>query len=107
MVSIIDEVPHNISRHPLADTLPAWSPNGSMLAFTSDRDGNFEVYVFDLEHGLLLNVTRNPAWDSLPRWSLDGTILWFQSNRHGDISEYQIELGGHRDVALYLSGDQA
>jgi WD40-like Beta Propeller Repeat len=31
-------------RRLAVDIVPAWSPNGRKLAFTSDRDGNFEVY---------------------------------------------------------------
>ena len=29
------------------DSQPAWSPNGQRIAFTSGRDGNFEIYVMN------------------------------------------------------------
>ena len=38
-------MPVNITHHPAKDFSPAWSPDGSHLAFLSDRDGNTELYV--------------------------------------------------------------
>ena len=43
---------------------PVWSPDGSKIAFTSNRDGNDEVYCADVRRGKLKRLTRNQANDS-------------------------------------------
>ena len=42
---------------------PAWSPNGRLLAFTTFRDGNFEVYLADSDGGNQRNLTRHEGHD--------------------------------------------
>ena len=47
---------------------PVWSPDGSKIAFVSDRDGNLEVYVMNADGSDLFNLTQDPADDYAPRW---------------------------------------
>ena len=47
---------------------PAWSPDGRLLAFTTFRDGNLEVYVADSDGGNLRNLTRHEGHDARPAW---------------------------------------
>ena len=37
--------PINLTNHPKVDTWPAWSPDGTRIAFQSNRDGNSDIYV--------------------------------------------------------------
>jgi TolB protein len=60
---------------------PAWSPDGRKIAFSSDRDGNREIYVMDADGGNVLRLTDHPAWDGHPYWSPDGSRILFESNR--------------------------
>ncbi len=71
---------------------PAWSPDGSKIAFRSDRDSSnckppdypdctFEIYVLDLESGEEKNISNNPSIDIEPNWSPDGAWIIFASNR--------------------------
>ncbi len=64
---------------------PAWSPDGTRLAFTSTRDENQEVYVLQVEDGAEHRVTSDPAIDAHPAWSPDGTRLAFATARWGDL----------------------
>jgi dipeptidyl aminopeptidase/acylaminoacyl peptidase len=66
-----------------SDVSPAWSPDGTRLAFVSYRDGNSEIYLLDLRTGQLRNLTNHPAPDTAPVWSPDGTQLAFESSREG------------------------
>ncbi len=49
----------------------------------SDRDGNAEIYVLDLETSALRNVSQHPSSDTDPAWSPDGDWLVFRSWRSG------------------------
>jgi TolB protein len=49
--------------------MPAWSPDGSQIAFTSDRDGSREVYIMNADGSGQINLTKNPAYDVAPTWS--------------------------------------
>ena len=48
---------------------PAWSPNGSRIAFVSERHGNDEIYVMNADGSGLTNLTNNAALDTNPAWS--------------------------------------
>lgn len=58
---------------------PVWSPDGSMLAFASDRKGNFDVYVMPSSGGTPKRLTSNSA-SELP-WSFtpDGKEIYFSA----------------------------
>ena len=60
---------------------PTWSPDGSLLAFTANRSGNFEIYVRRVEGGQEVNITNDPAQDIQPAFSPDGTSIAFVSTR--------------------------
>ena len=61
---------------------PTWSPDGSLFAFTSDRDGNFDLYVGRAEGGReVVNVTSNAADDVQPAFAPDGQSIAFVSTR--------------------------
>ncbi len=74
--------------------LPAWSPDGSRIAFTSTRDGNPEIYVANRDGSNVKRLTNNPAIDISPTWSPSGTQIAFTSNRTGAIQIYVISADG-------------
>ena len=41
----------NLTNNPADDRSPSWSPDGKRIAFTSDRDGNREIYVMGRRWG--------------------------------------------------------
>jgi Tol biopolymer transport system component len=60
---------------------PTWSPDGSLLAFASNRNGNFDIYVRRLEGGQEVNVTNNASENFQPAFSPDGNSIAFVSTR--------------------------
>ena len=63
------------------DRGPAWSPDGSRIAFTSQRDGNDEIYVMDADGSNQQRLTNDPAQDWWSSWSPDGFCIIFVSKR--------------------------
>jgi Tol biopolymer transport system component len=60
---------------------PTWSPDGKLVAFASNRSGNFEVYVRRADGGQEVNVTADPSEDFQPAFSPDGRTIAFVSTR--------------------------
>lgn len=59
---------------------PAWSPNGSKIAFVSTRDDAVgEIYVMDADGDPQTRLTSNAARDDHPTWSPDGTAIAWSS----------------------------
>jgi hypothetical protein len=78
----------------LADFEPAWSPNGKRIAFTSNRDGNWEIYVMNADGSGVTRLTNNAAWDWAPAWSPDGSKIAFTSERDGNFQIYVMSTTG-------------
>ena len=57
-----------LTNDPVTADGPAWSPDQSKIAFTSYRDGNYEVYVMNADGSGQTNLTQNGATDYLPAW---------------------------------------
>jgi Tol biopolymer transport system component len=77
---------------PLSAT-PVWSPDGSCIAFYSERDsGNQEIYVMRADGSVPTRITVHPAVDYDPAWSPDGRQLAFVSQRDGDYEIYVVDL---------------
>jgi Tol biopolymer transport system component len=70
-----------LTHDPGISEWPTWSPDGSLLAFASNRSGNFEIYVRRVEGGQEVNVTQDPAEEYQPAFSPDGNSIAFVSTR--------------------------
>jgi Tol biopolymer transport system component len=51
-----------------SEITPTWSPDGTRIAFASNRDGNFEIYVMDADGSRLVRLTNHPGLDVAPAW---------------------------------------
>ena len=66
--------------HPANETRPMYSPDGTRLAFVSNRTGNGDLYVLNLGTGALQRITFDDAAEQLDGWSRDGKYLYFSSS---------------------------
>ena len=71
---VLKEGPHNF---------PAWSPSGDRIAFTSNRDGDYEIYTIRPDGSDLKCLTNTPGNDAHLAWSPDGEWIAFSSERAG------------------------
>ncbi|MEW6457438.1 MAG: DPP IV N-terminal domain-containing protein [Acidobacteriota bacterium] len=67
------------------------------IVFQSNRDGDFEIFIMDVDGKNLKQLTHNNAEDQYPRWSPDGKRIVFQSNRDGNFQIYIMNEKG-RDI---------
>ena len=61
---------------------PVFSPDGSLIAFTGDYDGNVDVYVMPSEGGVPRRLTHHPGIDEVVGWAPDGKQVLFRSARN-------------------------
>jgi len=61
----------------------AWSPDGSQIAFASDQDGDYDIYLISPEGGEPRALTFNETEDRDPAWSPDGEFIAFSSDQSG------------------------
>src|SRR5436305_8987192 len=64
------------------ETDPVFSPDGSMIAFTGEYDGNVDVYVVPASGGVPRRLTYHPGQDIVVNWTPDGKQLIFSSARN-------------------------
>lgn len=74
--------------------LPAFSPDGTRIAFTSNRDGNNEIYVMNVDGSGVRRLTRHPGIDTTPTWSPSGTHVAFVSERDGTQNIWRVDAQG-------------
>ena len=77
-----------------------YSPDGSHIAFGSNRDGNFEIYVADADGGNVTRVTSTPANETEPAWTPDGRRLTYQSDASGAPQIWIMQADGTGQQAL-------
>jgi hypothetical protein len=82
------------------DYRASFSPDGSKIAFGSDRDGNFEIYVMNADGTNQTRLTNNPAKDEIPNFSPDGSKIAFESNRDGNTEIYVMNADGTNQTRL-------
>jgi tricorn protease len=63
------------------ETSPIFSPDGTMIAFTGEYDGNVDIYVVPATGGVPKRLTYHPGQDSLAGWTPDGKNILFVSQR--------------------------
>lgn len=82
-----DETGQNIQRltvNKARDAYPRFSPDGRWIAFSSDRNGNLDVFIIPAGGGTARQLTFHSADDTVLGWAPDGRGVLFASQRGED-----------------------
>ena len=82
------------------DSDPSWSPDGSKIAFTSDRGGGAEIWVMGSGGGNPTTLTSANGRDEQPAFSPDGTRIVFTARRGGSTDLYTMNADGSAQTRL-------
>ena len=92
-----DPLPNASSRQvtlaPGWESAPALSPDGGLIAYSSDESGNADIWIVDVRGGNAIRLTDDPASDTDPAWFPDGSALAFTSDRGGSTCDLESPAG--------------
>ena len=97
-------VAHRLSSSRGDELFPRFSPDGQLIAFTGDYDGNEDIYVMPAVGGVPTRVTHHPAPDRMLGWYPDGRSILFaspmESGRDRYFQLYRVSKDGGLPVKL-------
>jgi WD40 repeat protein len=79
---------------------PAWSPDGQWIAFDSNLEGQYEIYVVAASGSKPNRLTAHPANDQYPSFSQDGKWIYFTSNRTSQDQIWRMPSSGGEAVQI-------
>ena len=72
----------HLTASPGNESNPVFSPDGSMIAFSGEYDGNVDVFVIPAAGGVPKRLTYHPGADNVVGWTPDGKNVIFRSDRN-------------------------
>lgn len=101
-VMALNGLPRRVTNDRFVEMDPAWSPDGSYLAFSSDRNGNIDLWLRNMSTGQERALTNLPAAEIAAAWAPDGTRIAFLTDA-GEIHTVEVESGQTQKVHDALS----
>jgi tricorn protease len=96
--------PKRLTVHTARDVYPRYSPDGKWIAFSSDRYGNYDVFVIPADGGEPRQLTFHSAQDTVVGWSRDSKRVLFSSARGamypGIANLYEVAVDGGLEQIL-------
>lgn len=86
---------------------PVWSPDGSMIAFLSSRDGDMEIFTMKADGSDIVQLTSNSSDDLSFSWSPDGKLLAYTAYSSGRTSADIFTIGSDGSNNHLLRTDAA
>jgi TolB protein len=90
----------DLTNNAASDAWPAWSPDGTKIAFVSNRGGAYDLYVMNADGTAVSRLTHDQATEGRPTWSPDGRRIAFASDKDGDSEIYVINADGSGVIQL-------
>ena len=87
-------------------TAAIWSPDGSRIAFASDRAGSPDIWVVQVADGTLVPLVSWPGIEDTPVWSADGESVLFGSDRDSRIADlWAVPASGGEPTRMTTTGN--
>jgi TolB protein len=77
-----------------------WSPDGQMLAYCAERNGEFDIYTISAAGGVETRLTTAKGLDDGPDYSPDGKFIYFNSDRSGRMQIWRMRADGSEQVQV-------
>ena len=84
-----------------AESNPVFSPDGKWIAFSSEQNGNADIYVMPVAGGEIKQLTFHDANDYTDSWSWDSQSINFTSGRYNNFAAYQVKITGETPTRLF------
>ncbi len=92
-----------ITSHPAREVAPAYSPDGTRIAFVTDRNGNAEIYVASADGSNATRLTQTTEAEGSPSWAPDGSRILFDRGSAGGTQVWSMNPDGTDQRALTQS----
>ncbi|MCS6870443.1 MAG: DPP IV N-terminal domain-containing protein [Anaerolineae bacterium] len=86
--------PIRLTNTPTDDRDPAWSPDGTRVAFASRRGGNWNLYLLEIATGAITQLTYTAGYVGAPSWSPDGQFIAYEAYEGGNLDIYVVASDG-------------
>ena len=85
-------VANRLTIHDGEERFPKFSPDGKLIAFTGEYDGNSDIYVMNVHGGDITRITYHPGYDEVVGWHPLKNKIIFRSSRQSFSSFYRLFL---------------
>ncbi|NYT18790.1 MAG: hypothetical protein GKC08_00620 [Methanosarcinales archaeon] len=108
-VNISNRVPVILRNDTFVNTHPVFNPEGTKIAFVSDRSGNSDIWVMNANGVGIEQLTFENSTQTYPAWSPEGDKIAFSSNEGGNYNiwtvtlsdtDREIDLGPDREMLM-------
>ena len=82
MRNLSDQTDKILVNHPSYNGRPKWAPNNKAFSFITNRDGNNEIYMYEIESGRENRITKTSLREKYTAWTEDSRSLVFYRTGH-------------------------
>jgi TolB protein len=82
------------------DSAPSWAPDGQHVIFSSEADGNSDLYVVDLRGRERMRVSQTASNEGHPAYSPNNDLIAFETDRDGNYEIYRERVNGEAPQRL-------
>lgn len=111
-LNVTSRTPIRLTNNVADERDPVWLPDGRQLAYASNKDGNWEIYVFDMQRAgdpsyEPRRMTYNLAFEAAPSWSPDGNYLAYETYQDGNLDIYVLPVNNPNETLSSVTQDPA
>nr|MCU0476323.1 DPP IV N-terminal domain-containing protein [Anaerolineae bacterium] len=106
-VPITTRQPLRITNDLTDERDPAWSPDGTKLAYASNSAGNWNIYIYDLLTDQTQQMTYGLAYEAAPSWSPDSNWLVYETYQGGNLDVYVLPVTDVNATLQPITADPA